>query len=383
MKKYILFILAITAFGVSVQLKAGHPVNNPNDDDPDSSKHKNTTMIYVDGQDINIGNITVRKSGRSKEVKERNPDRIEQKTFSNISDVELDHKYGNVIMKESNAKDVTVEIQYFDLKNQKAECEIVAKNKVLIISTSDVKQNRNNRTKINYIINLPKNTGLSVLLKYGNMKAGKISGTFDAKLSYSNLDVETIATAKSSINLRYGKVSIGEAQNLFASLRYSELVMRKAKTINLSGNYNKIDIKEINDLILTNSSAYNSYSIGKISTFNAKMKYDNVKIDDLGSSLDVSCAYTNIKVKVNSPKVKNVKVSGSYSDIEINLNTDISASFDSQIKYGDLIISKAHKVKYTEETTVSHSSRKKGQIGGKNPNTSIIVSNTYSDIKIK
>jgi len=376
MKRYnILFTIAIVIFCFGGQLNAGNPQNNPNDDNPDSSK-----QFSINVKDIRIGKNVKIKTSNSKKMDNRKPDRIEQKTFSNINDIELDHKYGNVVIKESDSKNVMLEIQYFDGKHEQASCEIITKNKILVINTINAGKND---MKINYIINLPKNIGLSVLLKYGNMKADKISGTFDARLAYSNLDINTISSKNSTVTLRYGKMNIGETQDMAILLAYSNLTIDKAKTIDLSGNYNKIVINKIDNITMDKSSSYNSYQIEEITDFKASMKYDKIKINNLKSSLDISCAYTDINVKITSPKVKDVKIKGSYSDIIINLDSNMSAFFDSQVKYGDLIVSKMHKVKYTEQINKSNYSQKKGQIGDKTPNTNIIVSNTYSDIKIR
>lgn len=378
MKRYIL--LVITIFGLSTCLKAGNPIKNTDDNDPDSSKQKKSKSIVISDNEIYVGNNIIVRSSISKKINNEQADRIEQKTFSNINDIELDHKYGNIIIKESNSKNVVIEIQYFDSKRQKASCELTIKNKLLIINT--IVSGKDN-TKINYIINLPKNTGLSTLLRYGNMKADKISGNFEANLAYSNLDIETITTPKVPITIRYGKINIGEAQNVSVMLAYSDFIIGKAKIIDLSGRYNKISINNADNVNTKNSSAYNSYSIGKIGDFTAEMKYDKIKIDDLLSSLNVSCAYSDIIIGIKSPNVNDVKVKGIYSDILINLDKNISSSFDSQVKYGDLIISKVHRVKYSEEIIQSNNCIKKGLIGNKTPNTNIVVSNTYSDIKIR
>ncbi|MDN2750872.1 hypothetical protein PAI95_09370, partial [Campylobacter jejuni] len=42
----------------------------------------------------------------TKQRAEGTPDRIEKKSFSNISEIEFFHKYGNIIVKESNSSQI-------------------------------------------------------------------------------------------------------------------------------------------------------------------------------------------------------------------------------------------------------------------------------------
>ncbi|NDV70284.1 DUF4097 family beta strand repeat-containing protein [Dysgonomonas sp. 25] len=329
------------------------------------------------------------------EKEERNPDRTEKKSFSDIGDVEIDHKYGNIVVRESNTKNVELEVQYFDNNNAKATCEIKMNGSTLEIRTLNsttsgmgiagikVKTSNSGKDlKINYILSLPKNVSLITTLKYGNMNISKVRGEFEADLSYGNLDVEDFGNITPKLNLRYGNLTIGEVQELDLSVSYSNVTIRKAKIFDFEGAYNNFILGKIGSMDISSESRYNKFEISEVGTINCEIKYGNLTIGNLASSIDLVAAYSNVSI-ATSAKAKSVEIEGAYSDITIQLPSGISASFESEIKHGDLIISNTHKATYTEHSVKNFTSSKSGKIGTKSPALNMNLSNRYSDIKIK
>lgn len=60
-------------------------------------------------------------------VNEKQPTRIEKKEFDGISSINLIQKYGNVVMQEGQNNKVTLEIHYFDVAREQAECSVSKK----------------------------------------------------------------------------------------------------------------------------------------------------------------------------------------------------------------------------------------------------------------
>ena len=55
---------------------------------------------------------------------QRQPSRIENRTFQDISNIEFSHKYGDIIVQESKSNRVELEIHYFDRQSQTASVVI-------------------------------------------------------------------------------------------------------------------------------------------------------------------------------------------------------------------------------------------------------------------
>lgn len=336
--------------------------------------------LNVDGKGYTAYAFSYDSKG-TRQRAEGTPTRIEKKSFSNISEIEFFHKYGNIIVKESNSSQIDLEIQYFDKRDQSASCNIAMSNKLLSITTNNTGRS-NSKPQINYIIAVPKNISLNINLDYGDVKLDKLNGSFDANLSYSDLSAQALNKA-ASVKARYSDVKIGEAQDISISGSYSDFRIEKAKRVESSGNYNDCRFNNVQTLVIPKSSSYGDMKIGTIGSMTGQLMYADIIIDNLLSDIDIRSSYGDVTIKGMSPKVKTINVKGSYCDVAIGLPLNISATFDASLVYGDLNISKKYAVKYTESIEKSNKVTKKGQIGNGTPTATIVVSNNYADIDIR
>jgi len=321
------------------------------------------------------------KRGNRFEQNDKTPTRIEKKSFSNISEIEFFHSYGNIIVKETNSNQVELEIQYFDTKNQKATCEISTTNRLLSINTTNTGKS-DSKAKINYLVSVPKNVALNIDLKYGGAKMDNYGGVFSANLSYSNLSAQSF-TNKPQLKMRYSDLKVEQAKDIYVSASYSDIRIKKADRVEVSGNYNDYYFEDVQTVTTGNSSSYGDIRAGTIGHIEGNLKYADVSIENLITSMDITTAYGDITIKNTSSKLKNINIKASYADVYITLPLELSATIDAKLSYGDLSVSKKYSVKYTESSEQGNRTIKKGQIGTKTPTANITVSNNYADIKIR
>ncbi|MBK5722704.1 DUF4097 family beta strand repeat protein [Dysgonomonas sp. Marseille-P4677] len=306
--------------------------------------------------------------------------RIENKTFSNISEVEFFHKYGNIVVRESNSKQVELEIQYLDRNNATASCNVSVVGKLLSITTNSGGKS-NASSKINYIIGIPKNTAMNINMDYGNIKIDQLSGGLIANLSYSEMSIQKANNI--SLKSRYSDVKIGEMQNADLSGSYSDIRINRANKIMTSGNYNDYRFNDVQTLTIDKSTSYGDCKIGSVGRLDGSIMYTDIDINNLLSDISISSQYGDVMLRNVSPKAKNISIKGSYCDITIGLSPGFSSTFDATLNYGDLTISRKFSVKYTESIEKGNRTVKKGQIGTGNPTANIVVSNNYADIDIR
>lgn len=306
--------------------------------------------------------------------------RVENKTFTNISEVEFFHKYGNIIVRESNSKQVELEIQYLDKDNTNASSNVSVVGKVLTITTNGGGKNRLS-SKINYIISVPRHVNLNVDLDYGNIKADQLSGLLTANLSYSEMSLQKANNL--SLKARYSDVKIGEVSNADLSGSYADIKIGKANKITTSGNYNDYRFDEVQHLSIGKSTSYGDCKIGTLGSMEGSIMYTDIDVNTLLSDINITSLYGDVMLRNVSPKARNINIKGSYCDITIGISPGFSSRFDAVLNYGDLTISKKYTVKYTESTEKSSRVVKRGQIGTGNPTTNIVVSNNYADIDIR
>ena len=340
----------------------------------------NVKTMHVNGK----GGRAFAFSYSGKDTKQRSegtPSRVEKKSFSNISEVEFFHKYGNIIVRESNSNQIDLEIQYFDKMNQSGSCNISTNNKLLSITTNNTGRS-NSRPQINYIIAIPKNIPLNISLDYGDVKVDKVGGNLDANLSYCDFSAQAL-TKGTSIKARYSDIKIGEVQDIAISGSYSDFKIEKARRIESSGSYNDCRFSNVQTLLIPKTSSYGDLKIGTVGSMTGQLMYTDIVIENLLSDIDIRSSYGDVTVRGMSPKVKTINVKGSYCDVAIGLPLNISATFDADLLYGDINFSKKYTVKYTESVERYNKVTKKGQIGSGTPTATIKVSNNYADIDIR
>jgi hypothetical protein len=280
--------------------------------------------------------------------------RIEKKSFSDISEILFDHSYGNITVVESGSQQIELEIQYFDSKEIKPVCEISETNKILKIKTvyPGRRINRSNRTKIaiDYVIAVPKNIAMNVTLKYGHITAGDFYGEFTCNLAYCSLNVNKFFESPAKISSQYSNIKID-----------------RSEILNLSANYGNVNISDVEEL-------------------DAKLKYTPVSVGNIGKKLTMESAYSNIKIGNISKQVESVKFDCSYSNLDLQLDPDLSANLDVRLKYGKLSVNKKYSVKYSLSETDNFNNKviRKGIIGNKaSPAASIVISNSYANVSIQ
>lgn len=337
------------------------------------------------------GNMAMRDSKRRDKPQKRNnvyvyqdrkPDRTETKTFSNISKVNFTHKHGGIIVKESTSNQVQLEINYFDSSNKgKAKVSISTANKELTINTNNT--NLVGPT-INFVLSVPRSTALNMDIVYGNvnMQIDNYQGSLTLNSLYGNFNAQSIS-GKPVFSGKYGNVNAKNIADVLVNADYTNFKIDKVDNMITSGKYNNFVLNEVKNIKAEGGSTSGSFKLGLVDNIDGDMKYSNITIYKLGSSINTTCDYSNIKINNISPNLKKININGSYSDITVSIPSTVSASFDVNLKNGNLKVDKKHTVKYSENNETARSAIKKGQIGAKKPTAVITISNRYADVKFK
>lgn len=333
---------------------------------------KMDTTIFIDGKKF-------RFNRKSSYPNQDNPTRTENKTFTNITEIFLNHQHGNVTVKESDSKQVDLEIRYIDYNGNKAVANTSVKNGSLSIHTSNTGKTDG---RINYIITIPKNTAMHVNLIYGNIRMDNFQGAFSSNLMYSNLKANSFINSKPVVTGKYGNVKITDVPNIVVDASYTNVKIENVNKMELSGDYNNYTITNVKDIVADKYMSGN-FKIGSINNIKGNMKYTNITINNLTSSFSTNCDYSNIKINNVSSKLNNVDIKGRYSDVTLSLPNAVSASFNVDIKRGTFSADKKYTIKYTEQAFGTGYATHKGQIGSKKPTAVINISNSYANIKFK
>jgi hypothetical protein len=313
----------------------------------------------------------------------KTPTRVEKKSYSNVNEIKFDQSYGNIVVRESDSKQIELEIQYYDGKKYQFVSEIASASNTLSIKTVVPKNMRNDNCRIDYIISVPLNTALTVDLKYGDIKMTDFHGDFKAQLAYSNLKAESFFCPNPVIFCKYGDINLGAVEDLNIQTEYSDVKIKKVKTLKVTNKYTDYIINQVQTIAEESASSYGDFKIGSANTIYLKLNYSDLIIDNLETNLKTKCSYSDVKIKNVSKNLKNIDFQGSYSGITLSLDPELSANLDINLKYGDLNVASKYTTKFTLSEKENNKIVKKGVIGNKTPTANIVISNTYEDVIIK
>ncbi|MDR0385200.1 MAG: hypothetical protein LBH60_03895, partial [Prevotellaceae bacterium] len=183
--------------------------------------------------------------------------------------------------------------------------------------------------------------------KYGNITAGDFYGEFACDLAYANLNVNKLFRSPVRISGRYANIRID-----------------RVEVLNLSANYSRINISELDELY-------------------AKLKYTPASVGSVGKKLTVDAAYSSIKVGNTSRQLESAKFNCSYSNMDLRFDPDLSADLNINLKYGNLSVSSKYSVKYSLSETSYNKVIRKGTLGSSTPAASIAISSSYANVSIR
>jgi hypothetical protein len=315
-----------------------------------------------------------------------NPSRIEKKSFPGIGEVRFEHSYGNITVTESDSKQVELEIRYFDGDEIKPVCETSTNGNVLVIKTVYPKNrnlwnNKQDKIKIDYVIAVPKNVAMNVHLRYGNINMGDFYGDFTCDIDYGNLNANTFFNSPVNIKGKYSNFKTDKVKVLNLSADYANVNINAADALNIQSKYTNYKIGKAETVKAECS--YGTINIESVDEFDIELRYTPTTVENLGRKLNLECSYSNIKINNSSKQLESIKFSGSYSHLKLELDPDLSADLDADLKYGNLSVDDKYNVKYSLSETSYNRVTKKGTIGGKTPTAKIDIHNSYGNISIK
>ncbi|MEY4903335.1 MAG: hypothetical protein RLZZ292_1150, partial [Bacteroidota bacterium] len=194
----------------------------------------------------------------------------------------------------------------------------------------------------------------------------------------------------------YGNATIGNTQNLNGEISYGKLAMRDGKNITLDTKYSIIEIDKANEMRLT--SKYDSYEIGSVVDFKNNGKYDkfkirsvqnltinsayvNLDVQRLDGFADLDCNYGALNVQSVSKDFTEVRFSGNYFDVRLDVDAGTEFRLDASTNYAD--------IKYPSNFTATHdnstgkSQQVEGYLGNKNAKGLIKANLNYGNLKIQ
>ena len=331
-------------------------------------------------------------------VQDEQNDQVKIKTFTKSfamdagDKMNLSNKYGDVLIKIWDKREVKVEVEIKASSSQNGEAQrLLDETSIEAGKTGDLisfKTNMGNRdgnygsrfrngkmvwkreVKVNYVVYMPASNSLSMSTQYGNMTMGNFSGPLYAKVQYGNFTAGSLNSNNNYISVQYGKADVEEVNVATIKQQYgSGLTIGTVGTLDLNAQYVGVNIQKIRGNAIVkqqygsgltigsvdnleldaqyanvtlgtiNGNAnvkqqYNNISISSVNKLNLKAEYANVKVGSLKGDGSFKLSYNKLNIDNVAVGCRNLAIDADYAGVALGFGTGYHADFDLKTEYG-------------------------------------------------
>ncbi|MDR1054793.1 MAG: hypothetical protein LBL90_02995 [Prevotellaceae bacterium] len=219
-------------------------------------------------------------------------------------------------------------------------------------------------------------------VKYGDFRSGNYSGdnnTIDVK--YGNVKMAKLAGKRNNITTSYGgKVSVNETNKLSINIKYSNLNIGTAETLDVESGYTNTSIDKV--LKLSVLSKYENYDIGEVDEVDGTFSYTNLDIAKLGKKLKIDeIKYGIVDISNVNPDFDAINIDARHTNVKIKFDPGASYNVDAYTRHAS-IKTPAGNVSRNEPDR--YSERVQGTIGSSSlPKANVKITNDYGNIDLR
>lgn len=196
--------------------------------------------------------------------------------------------------------------------------------------------------EVHYTISAPEQISTTLINKYGNISQTSIDGDSDVTNKYGDIYIENI-TGNLSLDLGYGKASVGEVGDSKIQVKYSSIKMLSTKDIDITSKYSDVKIRISNNMVshtkydeysiesirsIKNDGKYDEFKIGDIDVFEIETKYTDVKIKNLNHKAGFETRYGSVDINSTGSMLEKINIQSKYTDYNFKINGDFHLNFE-------------------------------------------------------
>lgn len=389
MRKLMLGLSGLLLMGASVHAQSVEKELNSAPEVAVASSSKKTIYVVTGGNAVQV----VQEQSNA-------DDPMRSKTFSKSfslsggDKVSLSNRYGPVVIKTWDKKEIKVDVDIKAYSNKEDEAQTLlneaeieaskvgdqvsfstrigeGKNQSYGTSIRNGKTLWRREVKVSYVVYLPASSALTIANQYGPIEIGNHSGDISIKLQYGNLTAGKLSSNNNYISVQYGKTTvqeIGQAVikqqygsgvtigtvngNLELNAQYAAVTISAVKgnatikqqygsglnvgaveNLDLNAQYANVTLGNVNGNAVIKQQ-YNSITIGNVNKLDIKGQYANVKVGNLKGDGNFKLSYNNLNIDNISNACKNLNVDGAYVGVNIGFASNYNAELDVSTRYG-------------------------------------------------
>ncbi len=182
---------------------------------------------------------------------------------------------------------------------------------------------------VDYIISLPPWVSLEIANKYGNIYMTDHSGSLKVGLSNGDFKAGNL-NGESNLVIEFGNITINSMRTGRMEVGYSELVLKEAGTLHLTGRSSKCWITKAEALEL--DSKRDKFYIDTLNTLNGECSFSLVQIAMLDRSGLLRSNYGDVRINGTSQSISGINLNSEYTDVVITLPQSLTYSLIADYK---------------------------------------------------
>jgi hypothetical protein len=313
----------------------------------------------------------------------------------------IDNKYGPIDVKNWNENKITIDVvvKLENHNNEKAKKELdqikiqISQDGNEIKAITDIDDAFNSRhgwfnsdnreMSINYTINMPASLDVTLKNKYGDIFINELSGKTEIYLKYGNLKANKITRGNTEplayLSMAYANGSVEECNWLKMDMKYSKLNMEKAKALVVVSKYSKLAVGECSSIVA--EARYDEYRADKLTNFVVNGAYSGFSFGEISRKIEATIRYGDFKVNKVPASFETIKVENEYGGVRIIIDPDASYMIDGHARYAKIVVPEEGKLNRIEENTSSTIS---GLVGkDEKTKSKVTIETSYGGVKLK
>lgn len=239
---------------------------------------------------------------------------------------------------------------------------------------------------IDYRIEMPAHIDLDLSNRYGNFKAGTLTGHVDIRVKYGSLYIKSLTRQNEEplnrITGEYLRIGdIAEAGWLELNLRYvSKFNILNAQALLVNSRYStNNNIDNVSSVVI--DSKYDRFEIQNLSNIVAESAYTAYKIGNLSNKLDIETRYGSIEVENVEEGFELVKTDVAYSPVKISFDKSASYRLKAETRYCGFSFNEKN-ADIRQRIQESNSMYLEAVIGEAGTKSEVIINADYGSVKL-
>jgi hypothetical protein len=309
--------------------------------------------------------------------------------------LEISNRYGDVVIQKWDKDQIVIDVKVtVEMPNREKAEKLLSYIDVIFAESGDLVSAKtyiddkfnftgwggdSKRFSIDYTINMPAATALTLANRYGNTDIDELHGMVNLDIKYGNITAGKLTRGNEKplnrLILSYGKGTIDEAGWLDITIRYvGSMEITKSQAILLDSKYCKLSLGETSSVV--GESKYDNINLV------LENGYTETTIGTLTKKLSYNGSYGSFSIDQIPEGFESIDLETHYMGVKLGISESANYKLDAKTSYGGL--------KYNEDNFKNHkriiennSSEISGIVGKEeDPAATVKIISSYGSVRL-